>query len=682
MAQGDLVARHEIPPEGVPFNTRTRKAKDPDEQGLLEDHSEEYEGLSPLAMGLLQAGASMMRSGGWRNRPMTTSEAIGYAIPAGIGGYYNQDVRNQQGEAEFYARQLAEQEAQQAQDQLLRKQQQEQLQIQQAIEQLDLIPNSVIRLSAKNALRWQLQQGGKSAQDAMATIIKLTTAESTLQPKWEKVEVEGKDGEVTTKWFDLNAKGANLEVLTKTAPDKITKEQLTKISDSIKDSWPTYHEIAKIILLQPDLVIAHKQMTELINELPQIPSEIAPEDYEKKADAIYNLFKGHKDYIQTVLESANIGITQKERYEKLEAFAKSVDKEGWKRNVQEGALDLQWEKFKFSKEKFGEETEQWQIGNKQKLLQQAIENKWEKRKIQREIYMHNARLGQIAEAQKDGTEYLENEEFKNQFRRDLPSGAFVAEIKDGQVVKFKKEDFTDLTPPKYSDEDMKFLGEELTALYAEYPSVFKEKEQRALGITLITSDPAEALKEAHDILTAKEKTIIPPALILKKYQSDLSVIRNAEQALKMLEGETQSAKDVREGIGFYWGRVTEKFKAEDYQKFKTLATMASLTKRHEMLGSQITEGELKFTKAIFPEDEDTLTSVRVKLQTLLEDAKYNISVTKGMFSEDAGYNPKVFDITPVYKNGEFIFIQKGSMGGESSGSTPPNNYDADFGVTE
>jgi len=140
MAQGDLVARHEIPPEGVPFNTRTRKAKDPDEQGLLEDHSEEYEGLSPLAMGLLQAGASMMRSGGWRNRPMTTSEAIGYAIPAGIGGYYNQDVRNQQEEAEFYERQLAEQESQQAQDQLLRKQQQEQNEIIEIIAQVETAP--------------------------------------------------------------------------------------------------------------------------------------------------------------------------------------------------------------------------------------------------------------------------------------------------------------------------------------------------------------------------------------------------------------------------------------------------------------------------------------------------------------------------------------------------------------
>ena len=44
---------------------------------------------------------------------MTTSEMIGHAIPAGLGGYLNQDARNQQGEAEFYAQQQAEQQAEQ-----------------------------------------------------------------------------------------------------------------------------------------------------------------------------------------------------------------------------------------------------------------------------------------------------------------------------------------------------------------------------------------------------------------------------------------------------------------------------------------------------------------------------------------------------------------------------------------
>lgn len=32
-------------------------------------------------------------------------------------------------------------------------------------------------------------------------------------------------------------------------------------------------------------------MQELVKELPAIPSEIAPEKYKEKADAIYNIFK-------------------------------------------------------------------------------------------------------------------------------------------------------------------------------------------------------------------------------------------------------------------------------------------------------------------------------------------------------------------------------------------------------
>ena len=76
-----------------------------------EDSTDEYEGLSPIAMGLLQAGASMMRNSGWRNTPMTMGEAVGNAIPAGLQGYYNQDAMNRQEEQGLYERQQAEQEA-------------------------------------------------------------------------------------------------------------------------------------------------------------------------------------------------------------------------------------------------------------------------------------------------------------------------------------------------------------------------------------------------------------------------------------------------------------------------------------------------------------------------------------------------------------------------------------------
>ena len=175
---------------GTRVNPETGEALNPEQQGLLDsqNESEEYEGLSPLAMGLLQAGASMMRSGGWRNRPMTTSEAIGHAIPEGIRGYYNQDMMNQQEEAEFYARQQAEEQAQQTEDQLLREQKQEQLQIQQAIDALELIDDTVINRGTKRMLKEMLRRGGKTAQDAMTKIVELTSAkEEAKEEKAGKV---------------------------------------------------------------------------------------------------------------------------------------------------------------------------------------------------------------------------------------------------------------------------------------------------------------------------------------------------------------------------------------------------------------------------------------------------------------------------------------------------------------
>jgi len=180
MSEQDLVAMHEIPPEGIPYNTRTRKAKDSSQQGLLEDHSEseEYEGMSPLAMGLLQAGASMMRSGGWRNTPMTTGEAIGHAIPAGIGGYYNQDMMNQQGEAEFYERQQAEQLQKQQEDQLLNKQELEQ---EEMTRMLLAVDDLKIAHNRKTYLKGLIRRGGKDAQIAFEEINKILNKEEAFK---------------------------------------------------------------------------------------------------------------------------------------------------------------------------------------------------------------------------------------------------------------------------------------------------------------------------------------------------------------------------------------------------------------------------------------------------------------------------------------------------------------------
>ena len=63
-------------------------------------------------MGLLSAGASMLRQSGWRDTPITLGEQIGHAIPHGMQAYYQQDILNQQEQAAIAE---AEQEAAQAQ---------------------------------------------------------------------------------------------------------------------------------------------------------------------------------------------------------------------------------------------------------------------------------------------------------------------------------------------------------------------------------------------------------------------------------------------------------------------------------------------------------------------------------------------------------------------------------------
>jgi len=82
-----------------------------DAKAELEEEEEQDGNPSPLAMGLLQLGASMMRDEGWRDRPITLGESLGKAIPRGIAGYYNQDALNRQYEGEANEQRMLEQAA-------------------------------------------------------------------------------------------------------------------------------------------------------------------------------------------------------------------------------------------------------------------------------------------------------------------------------------------------------------------------------------------------------------------------------------------------------------------------------------------------------------------------------------------------------------------------------------------
>jgi len=112
----DLLAQY-IPAEGISINS-AGDATDPAQQKLLDRQreKEEEEGPSPLAMGLLQLGASMMRDEGWRDRPITLGESLGKAIPRGITGYYNQDALNRQYEGEANEQRMLEEAAAQQAD--------------------------------------------------------------------------------------------------------------------------------------------------------------------------------------------------------------------------------------------------------------------------------------------------------------------------------------------------------------------------------------------------------------------------------------------------------------------------------------------------------------------------------------------------------------------------------------
>ena len=108
------------PPAGIAVNPNTGEALRPEQQGLLDQQAEEAEAEeesslpSPVAMGLLGAGASMLRQSGWRDTPITLGEQIGYAIPAGMQAYYNQTIMNQEEEDRLAGEQKAQVDAEDA----------------------------------------------------------------------------------------------------------------------------------------------------------------------------------------------------------------------------------------------------------------------------------------------------------------------------------------------------------------------------------------------------------------------------------------------------------------------------------------------------------------------------------------------------------------------------------------
>ena len=170
-------------------NTPPKQEEKEEEKGLLS-----YRGMSPLAMGLLQAGASMMRQSGWRNRPVTTGEMIGHAIPAGIQGY-NQEMMIEQQEL---AQQQALEKERKKQELLVNKKKQEQANIKLMVAELERIDTKLLNREQKRILMAQLLAGGKIAEEASKTIMKILTEKRAGEPYlhselgWVQEDKDGK----------------------------------------------------------------------------------------------------------------------------------------------------------------------------------------------------------------------------------------------------------------------------------------------------------------------------------------------------------------------------------------------------------------------------------------------------------------------------------------------------------
>ena len=90
------------------------------------------------------------------------------------------------------------------------------------------------------------------------------------------------------------------------------------------------------------------------------------------------------------------------------------------------------------------------------------------------------------------------------------------------------------------------------------------------------------------------------------------------------------------------GRITTKLLDTVVQAFAALKTEAGLIKRNEMIGSQMTDGEIKFSTPFFPDTTDSISSAKVKLQILLRVSRKRSERIRNMFSKKAGYNDKVW----------------------------------------
>ena len=679
--------------EGIPVDPLTGEPLT--EAGLLalkkqEEEEQEESGFDPMRMAALQAGASLLRHSGPRYTPMSFGQAIGHAIPAGIQGYYQQDALNQQEQQAMLERQQAEQEA------LTAKQTAE----------AEASQKQALRINFEAALKnmgishkdqtWFLSIYDADPKEAHKLLEERMTKEEKEGESFRTLDdyEAGALGYPTDRKWQVNEKNNKITEVKGTEKKKENQYEgyslLTKKDDAgnTLQFWshpdPEKEDIAvagikeaKDIVKEVDPYSGYKLITRETEEgnteqfyshpdknKPDIPvdgfKERVKVDPEVATLATGDLSLGNpqsegykaaethlaKAGFRTPEELIKDGITSvqvmRDSNGNMEFEFKNAQghtmTESAAHGLKEDAQELAEERFEFDQEKFKEQTEHWETEHSEALWQQATENKWKRERIEREIASHEIKLQQQTKNLTSGTQYVGREEFIELYGDKLPPDVTQVEInKDGTITKMLKEDWTERNVP-LNALDTQVLQGELNNIYTTYPEIFTAQKKSGINLLMQGDDPMLALKEAHNELTRQEVLAQPPAMIMKMYNVDLGVMESAQAALDLINRE----QEVQKKTGFMMGRITPKLLEPVVQAFASLRTEAGLIKRNEMIGSQMTDGEIKFSTPFFPDPTDTVSSAKVKLQILLRVSRKRSQRIKSMFSKKAGYNDKIW----------------------------------------
>ena len=662
-----------------------------------EEEEQEESGFDPMRMAALQAGASLLRHSGPRYTPMSFGQAIGHAIPAGIQGYYQQDALNQQEQQAMLERQQAEQEA---------------LEAKQSVE-AEANQKQALRINFQAALKNQNLNHADQTWFMSIYDTDPKLAHEKLEERITKEEKEGESfrtlddyeagalGYPTDRKWQVNEKNNKITEVKGTEKKKENQYEgyslLTKKDDAgnTLQFWshpdPEKEDIAvagikeaKDIVKEVDPYSGYKLITRETEEgnteqfyshpdknKPDIPvagfKERVKVDPEVEALPTGDLSLGNpqsegykaaethlaKAGFRTPEELIKDGITSVQvmrdsngnmSFEFKNAQGHTMT-ESAAHELKEDAQELAEERFEFDQDKFKEQTKHWEIEHKENFEQRAKENGWKEERIEREIASHNISLKQQQKNLDSGTDYLSRQEFIAKYGDTLPEDVAQVEIdKNGTIKKMLKEDWTERNVP-LNALDTQVLQGELENLYTQYPEIFTAQKKSGINLLMQGDDPMLALKEAHNELTRQEVLAQPPAMIMKMYNVDLGVMESAQAALNLINEEEEVAKKT----GIVLGRITDKLKPAVVQAFSALKTEAGLIKRNEMIGSQMTDGEIKFSTPFFPDTTDTVSSAKVKLQILLRVSRNRANRIKSMFSKKAGYNDQIW-VDPKFQD--------------------------------